>query len=205
MHINVQPAQADTAPEALADLLWNTDPALNSFMFRTREVLHLVLACEWPENRGLLCHKHALTVMEGQTVLGLLIGHTAKEYGANFEAAVELQTGKLPQDDKQHMYEALYWMDRLFPTPQDDTFYILELSTAVAAQGLGVASALLGAATERATAQGCRSISLDVAADNAAVDFYRRLGFEVVIETKVPWLAKTAGIGLHYHMVKNLT
>ncbi len=195
-------ASASIAPEALADLLWNTDPKLNSFMFQRREVLLDILRCEWPENRGLLCHAQAFTVLEGDTVLGLLVGHTADEYGPNFDAAQELQSRRLSPQDATHLNQALHWMDRLFPTPREGAYYVLELSTAVTAQGAGIASLLLDAAENCAKSEGCTHIALDVAADNAAVDFYRHKGFGVDIETRVPYLADTCGIGLHLHMTR---
>ena len=114
---DVIPAPADLRPELLEEHLWNTDPKLNGFMFRSRDVLLDVLRCEWPETRGLLCHAQALVVMDGSSVSGLLIGHTAREYGPNFEAAKTLQMGRLKPDDKDHMDRALDWMDRLFPQP----------------------------------------------------------------------------------------
>ena len=199
-----RPADAAIPPDHLADLLWNTDPKLNAFMFRTRETLLDILRAEWPETRGLLCHRHAFTVMDGASVLGLMVGHTAAEYGANFEAAQEIQMRHLSQDDAGYLAKALFWMDRLFPTPRADSYYILELSTAASAQGSGIASHLLDAAEARAISCGCTHLALDVAADNAAVGFYRHKGFEVEIETRVPHLHETCGIGLHLHMSRPL-
>lgn len=201
---DVIPAPADLRPELLEEHLWNTDPKLNGFMFRSRDVLLDVLRCEWPETRGLLCHAQALVVMDGSSVSGLLIGHTAREYGPNFEAAKTLQMGRLKPDDKEHMDRALDWMDRLFPQPGQGAYYVLELSTAPSARGTGLASDLLDAAERRARDRGCTQLSLDVAADNAAVDFYRHKGFDVEIETRVPYLEKQHGIGLHFHMVRHL-
>lgn len=204
MSLVVEPASAEIAPQALSDLLWSTDPALNGFMFRSKTVLHQILSSEWPQMNGLLCHRFASTIMDGASVLGLLVAHKAEDYGPNFEAALEHQTGKLAPDDAQHLEKALYWMDRLFPAPQDGTLYILELAAAARARGKGIGSALIDSACAQAEASGCTSVSLDVAANNDAVAFYHSKGFETLIETRVPWLAETAGIGTHYHMVKSL-
>ena len=200
----VQPACATVPLQALADLLWNTDPLLNGYMFGSMAVARKIIASEWPAERGLLCHKQAFTAMEGDVLLGLLIGHTSREYGANFEAAMVLQTAALTEPEAQHLTQALYWMDRLFPTPRDDSYYVLEFSIAPEAQGGGLARHLLDAAEARACASGCRHICLDVAADNEAVGFYQHIGFEVEIETRVPFLHDTHGIGPHLHMVRNL-
>ncbi|MEQ3710138.1 MAG: GNAT family N-acetyltransferase [Tateyamaria sp.] len=201
---SVEPADASIAPERLADLLWNTDPKLNAFMFRTRDVLLNILRAEWPATRGLLSHRQAFTVMDGASVIGLLVGHQWDEYGPNFEAAQDLQTQNLAQADAAYLNDALEWMDRLFPVPRTGAYYILELSTAASAQGQGIASHLLKSAEERARGSGCTHIALDVSADNAAVDFYLHKGFEVEIETRVPHLDRAHGIGLHLHMSLHL-
>lgn len=204
MSEQVEPARADIAPDRIADLLWSTDPALNTFMFGAMDVLHRILQCEWPAARGLLCHRQAFFAGQAGAVSGLIIGHTAQEYPANFEAALELQMQSLTEDEAGHLNAALHWMDRLFPVPTDGSFYILELAVAPDAQGEGLAQKLLDAATERALDQGCTHMCLDVAADNAAVAFYQHIGFAVEIETRVPYLANTHGIGLHYHMTRPL-
>lgn len=204
MSATVEPAQADVAPERIADLLWSTDPALNAFMFGTMDVLHRILESEWPAQRGLLCHRQAFCAKQGGVISGLLVGRTAQEYPANFEAALDLQTQSLTETEACFLNSALHWMDRLFPEPRDSAYYILELAVGPDARGEGVAQKLLDTARERAMEQGCTQMCLDVAADNTAVAFYRHIGFTVEIQTRVPYLAQNYGIGPHYHMTRPL-
>jgi len=202
MSSRVMPAPPDIAPQRIADLLWSTDPALNGFMFGSMDVLHRILQCEWPATRGLLCHRYAFLAEDHGAISGLLVGHTAAEYPTNFQAALEMQTQALPEAEAHHLVEALKWMDRLFPAPRDDAYYILELAVALGAQGGGVARKLLDAAQERAREAGCTHLCLDVAADNEAVAFYQHIGFATEIETRVPYLDTVQGIGAHYHMTR---
>ena len=65
----------------------------------------------------------------------------------------------------------------------------------------GLAKILLDAGMVRARDEGCDQICLDVSADNPAVAFYEHLGFVTEVETRVPHLDETRGIGIHYHMV----
>jgi len=204
MAIKVEPAHPDVAPDRIADLLWVTDPALNAFMFGSMDVLHRILQSEWPADRGLLCHRQAFFAGQAGDISGLLVGHTAQEYPVNFEAALTLQTQSLTAEEAGFLDTALHWMDRLFPAPRDGSYYILELAVAPDAQGEGVARKLLDAAQERAVQQGCTHMCLDVAADNAAVEVYQHIGFVTEIETRVPYLADTHAIGLHYHMTRPL-
>mgnify|MGYP001828661904 FL=1 len=204
MSVRVIPAPPDIAPQRIADLLWSTDPALNGFIFGSMDVLHRILQSEWPATRGMLCHRHAFLAEDHGAISGLLVGHTAAEFPANFEAALELQTQALLEAEALHLREALKWMDRLFPAAREGTYYILELAVAPDAQGVGVAHKLLAAAQVRALGAGCTHLCLDVAADNEAVAFYQHIGFVTEIETRMPYLADTYGIGLHYHMTRPL-
>ena len=204
----MQPVVGPAAPhidmDRMAELLWSSDPKLNEYIYQSSSVLRRIIKAEWPEDRGLLCHKQALTAVSDGSLLGLLVGHTTVEYAANFEASLTLQTKDMSQGEIDHLTAGIHWMDRLFPEGRDGSYYILELSTMPEARGQGLASLLLNAAEERARTTGCRAICLDVAADNAAVDFYRNRGFETEIETKVPFLELHHGIGTHLHMVKSI-
>jgi ribosomal protein S18 acetylase RimI-like enzyme len=203
--VNVEPARADVPPEAVADLLWSTDPVLNRYMFRTMPTLHRILAAVWPAEHGMLCHRQALVVTSENRIRGLLVGHTSQDWPVHFEASLTVQAQNLAEDEAQHLNAAIYWMDRLFPTPRDGSYYVLELAVSEKAQGVGLAKRLLEAAIGQASQAGCTAICLDVAADNPAVNFYKHLGFKVEIETRVPFLAETQGIGTHFHMVRPLS
>lgn len=204
MSVVIGPASDRVLPKDLADLLWSTDPLLNGYMFGSMPVLHRIIANEWPKDRGLFSYRNAFTAIEGDHILGLLVGHTEEEYATNFDVSVENQPAALGAADAEHLRSALYWMDRLFPVPRRGSFYILEFAVTPQAQGAGIAGQLFAAAEARARAKGCTKISLDVAADNAAVGFYRHLGFQVDVETRVPVLEAAHGIGLHLHMVREI-
>lgn len=204
MELCAEPASADLPPEALADLLWRTDPKLNGYMFRTTERLHRILRAEWPEPKGMLCHRNAFTILNAGAVEGLLVGHTSEEWPVSFEASLVVQSRSLSDAEAEQLNAAIHWMDRLFPTPRDGSYYVLELAVADASQGKGLAKLLLEAGMSRAREQRCEQICLDVSADNPAVAFYEHLGFVTEVETRVPYLEENLGIGLHNHMVRGL-
>lgn len=201
MTIMIKPAPRNVSPHELADLLWSTDPKLNGYMFGTMSTLHKLIDSEWPGEKGLFSHKQAFTALDGDDIVGLLIGHTDEEYTANFDFSCANQPVALGGSKAAEMEAALLWMDRLFPAPRAGSYYILEFAVSPQAQGAGVATLLFQAASTQAAAKGCAQICLDVAADNEAVGFYRHLGFLTEVETRVPMLDEKHGIGLHLHMV----
>jgi ribosomal protein S18 acetylase RimI-like enzyme len=198
------PASKNVLPQDLADLLWSTDPKLNGYMFGTMPTLHKIIQSEWSGDAGLFSHRQAFTAARDGDILGLLIGHTEDEYARNFDVSSSQQPAALAREDAAHLAAALFWMDRLFPVPRPGSYYILEFAVSPQAQGAGIASQLFNAAEARAIERGCAQICLDVAADNAAVDFYRHLGFQTDVETRIPVLDENHGIGRHLHMVRDI-
>lgn len=197
-------ASTDLPLRAVAELLWSTDPGLNTYVYRDIELLHTILRAEWTAHRGLLCYKNALTVMNADTVEGLLVGHTSREWQVNFDAVLELQSRILNDDEANALNAANLWMDRLFPSLSERSYYVLELAVADSARGKGLAKLLLETGMRRARSKGCSQICIDVSADNPAVAIYERLGFVAEVETRVPYLEDVHGIGTHLHMVRGL-
>ncbi len=200
----LQSASKSVPPETLADLLWSTDPKLNGYMFGKMDVLHKIIGTEWRAQQGLYSYKHAFTAMQHDKVAGLLIGHTDEEYSANFDFSVDNQANALGEDEALHLKSVLHWMDRLFPAPRQNSYYILEFAVSPDMQGTGIAGQLFVVATKRALAGECNQICLDVAANNEAVSFYEHIGFNVEIGTRVPVLGDEYGIGVHLHMVHEI-
>lgn len=200
MQVTIKAARPDDSSARIADLIWSTDPELMNFMFDDVSVFQRAIKREWPSEKGLLCHKQAFVAEASDEIVGLCVGHTSEEYGPNFEAAQRIQSSALGEAEGQHLRDALNWMDRLFPEPREESFYILELAVSEKARGLGLGRGLFSEALGRARRMGCKRLALDVAADNPAVDLYGHLGLEVEIETRVPFLADGFGIGTHLHM-----
>ncbi|WP_299736568.1 N-acetyltransferase [uncultured Roseobacter sp.] len=115
---------------------------------------------------------------------------------------MRLQPSVLSAAEADHLRDGLIWIDRLFPTPREGAFHIMELAVTSAAQGIGLAKALLSDAVERAAAACCQWLTLDVAAQNSAVGFYRHFGFSVELEKRIPMLAENHEIGTQPHMVR---
>ena len=204
MTFETLPASRHALTRDLTDLMWSTDPVLHRYMFGRRPTLNKVLDREWPGDHGLLSHAHAFSALAGMRQVGLLIGHTTSEYAENFDHSVTHQADALTAEEAAHLRSALLWMDRLFPAPLPESYYILEFAISPRARGTGLACRLLDLAETRARMQECVRLSLDVAADNGAVGFYTHLGFRTEVETRLPALDEAHGIGSHLHMEREI-
>ncbi|WP_298970937.1 N-acetyltransferase [uncultured Roseobacter sp.] len=202
MTLQLTAARPDVSVDHLADLLWSTDPALWAFLCPEKRLFHEVLALEWPASQALLSHRLTTVAMQEDELLGLCTGYRLRDFETNFKKSMQLQPSVLSPAKADHLRDGLIWMDRLFPTPREGAFHIMELALTSAAQGHGLAKALLSDAVERAAAAGCQWLTLDVAAQNDAVGFYRHFGFVVELEKRIPMLAENHGIGTHLHMVR---
>ena len=82
----------------------------------------------------------------------------------------------------------------LYDRPVEPGVLLMDgLFVAAAARGRGVGTRLLGAVTERARAEGCREVRLEVVDGNRARGLYDRFGFRAAGRTEAGWLGPVLG------------
>ena len=200
-NIEIRPGRPDDPIREIAALVWSTDPELMVCLFQNEDLWHTAAAEEWRRGRGLITPQNTISAFADGRLCGATLGFPAHRAAAIFGEAQEVQRASLPASDVAQFDIGFAAMERLFPEPDPGAFHVMELAVAPDARGRGIGRALLVAAAERARAEGCTSLALDVAADNPAVRLYRSLGFEVAVETRLPKLEADYGIGKHFHMV----
>ncbi len=104
---------------------------------------------EWPASQALLSHRFTTVTMQEDELLGLSTAYTLRDLETNFEKSMQLQLSVLSAAEADHLRDDLIWIDRLFPTPREGAFHIMELAVTSAAQGHGLAKALLSDSVER--------------------------------------------------------
>ncbi|MBG6144585.1 hypothetical protein IWQ55_003039 [Labrenzia sp. EL_208] len=57
MSVCIVDAQAEHPSGPIADLIWTVDKPLMTILFGTRDRWRRVFASDWPENKGIVCHK----------------------------------------------------------------------------------------------------------------------------------------------------
>jgi ribosomal protein S18 acetylase RimI-like enzyme len=199
----LEPATREQA-EAAARLMFDTDPHLFGHFFGGDQELALrYFAAQWRHERSLFSHRHCTVAVARGALLGIELGYDAKT-----QADVARDTGRhtaqmLTPERMAHLRQAVSYVHYLVPPVPDDAYYVLHLASAPEARGRGVGARLLAAAFDRARREGYRVCQLDVASDNPAVRFYRRMGMETLSESRVLPLQQH-GIASHYRMVKDL-
>lgn len=57
LSVCIADAQAEHPSGPIADLIWTVDKPLMTILFGTRDRWRRVFASDWPENKGIVCHK----------------------------------------------------------------------------------------------------------------------------------------------------
>lgn len=160
-----------------------------------------VVAYDWPENAGIVCHEQTTLAMRENEILGVLVSHTLDEFDKHFVQTRKRQGQNEGPAFRNHLHAAFNLMAQLFPHEQEGSYFIFDLAASQDARHLGIGRSLIAIAIAKARVAGCKRLCLDVAANNEAVGFYKRIGMHVAVETRVPKLADKHGVGTHLHMV----
>lgn len=209
----IEPARPEDAPEA-ARLLIETDPDLYRFLYgEDFEATRALLSVQWQRSDCLLGHHLALVARQAGRPLGLVLSYTAEQHQAlpQFatidvrDSVAGISRDRVAAVMEQRAASAMRDAAYLFPAVPIGTMYVQNLAVVPEARGHGLGRRLLAAAFARAAALGCTACHLDVAATSPAVTFYRSLGMEILVETRMPGLAERFGLPTHLRMVQALT
>jgi ribosomal protein S18 acetylase RimI-like enzyme len=203
MNVALQDALAVPASDHLAAMLWDTDPELFALAFRSdRKAWRHVFEAEWTAEAGLHTRRRAsLAIGDGQE-LGIVICFPGADAAANFTASVERESSNLPPDRAQHLRHAFELMGWLFPPVPDSVLYVMNLVVAQEARGLGVGRMLMRKAEETARQLRLDGVHLDAVTHAPAFEFYRRIGYQPLVETRLCQLPEGYPLGSHSRMVK---
>ncbi|WP_172670773.1 GNAT family N-acetyltransferase [Labrenzia sp. DG1229] len=194
MSVSIVDAKAEHPARPIADLIWTVDKPLMTFLFGTRDRWRRVFACDWPESKGIVCHKQMTLAVRNEEILGVLISHTLEEFDEHF-IHTRLREGRNEGAEfHKHLNHAFDMMAQLFPHGLEGSYFVFDLTISSKARRLGIGRQLLDVAKSKAKEANCDRVCLDVAADNDAVQFYNRMGMQVAVETRIPELADRHGV-----------
>lgn len=199
------PATPQAGTERVADLIWTVDPALCEFLFRgDRPTWRELLRTDWSQDVGLLSHCHSRVALVDDQVAGVIVGHDRQSLHDQWTITLDRWFESTNPTMRAHLPTSFYYLDLLLPKIPENVFYVLELAVAAEAQRNGIGTKLMFDAFERARSAGYQSLMLDVNAKSPAMNFYQRLGMELLVETRVPYLATNHGVGQYLRLEKKL-
>lgn len=202
MTISILPGQDVAATKGLADLYWETDPAIFSFIFLNgRADWRRVFAGEWQAGFGNHPSRETVVACLDGLPVGILTSFAGVEMDARFQATLTRELALLDPRAQERMLAAFAAMEWLFPRVPATGLYILNLAVAPDLRGQGLARTLLDKAAEKARSLGLTEIHLDTATDRPAVGFYERVGFRAVVESRACNLRDGVTLPPHLRMV----
>jgi len=204
MSIEIALARPEDGTSSLADLEWAVDVPVFEYICRSIDNWRRMFLSEWPHPDGIVCHACAHLAIGDGRVLGLLVSHDSADLDERFARSIARWRETESAELCDHLEHAFFMIGHLFPHPPPDSYYVLHLAVDARVHGAGIGRRLMEVAEARARALGRSSLRLDMNADNPAAGFYRRLGMDIEVETRVPALEREYGVGLHYHWVKVL-
>jgi ribosomal protein S18 acetylase RimI-like enzyme len=200
MDFVIEPGQREDATRA-AELIAETDRDLFSCYAGDLAGWVEISEHEWRDEYGIYSYTMADVVRNGRALRGLLISYKGsgpeKIKWSLDSSAPHVSAGLMAAVNRVRRQVRF-----LFPEIPEDVWYVQNIAVAQDDRGGGLGRALMNLAEERAAAAGCVEVHLDVDSSSEAVPFYRRLGYEVLVETRVPSLPS---VHTHYRMVKAIS
>lgn len=182
-------------------MIWSTDPHIFAGLHGDDHALGIRhLGKQWQAERGVFSHSLGLAAWQEDMLAGLAIGFHVAEQTAHVEPFLKLAAEVMTESELATMdtWWGTYGQFNL-PAIPEDAWYLQNLAVDSAMRGHGIGAELLRRCMDRARSEGFRRLHLDVYDGNPAVGLYRRLGFAVIVETRVlPQMAK--GAPMHLRM-----
>ncbi|MBW2369784.1 MAG: GNAT family N-acetyltransferase [Deltaproteobacteria bacterium] len=196
---------ADPGNVALVpELMFATDPYIWSYLFNgQRSLFDRYIMKLWPHRENIYSYDTTTAAMMGDQLLGIEMGYPVETIDNRNRKTREVASGLFDDAMVADMVVRGRLIDYILPNAPKRAYKLHTLSITENARNRGLGKLLLENAFEKARSHGLKSVHLGVYADNSAVRFYKRMGMEILVETRVPRL-EAHGIKKHYQMVKEL-
>lgn len=176
MDLDVRAARRDDI--AAAGLLYESAaPYYDAYAGSERQARRMLRGV-WPKPGHTASYEISrVAVLDGE-VVGVLAGFLLRESDGLANRFIALSVRRLPPWRLVGVARHLRAAGRLTPRPPRDALYVDGLAVAASARRLGVASALLDAASDTAAARGASGVALDTGlANQGARALYEAVGF----------------------------
>ena len=203
--IEIGPAGPES-PEIAWKLIYDSDPEIFEYYFNNDlELMESCLSDWWQRPEGWFSHALCTAATFNGSLVGIEIGFPREINQKHLRPTFYYAKETMNRAAYEHLSGAFKnYVPYLFPYIPRDAYYVQTLSVIAEMRGQSVGQTLLNAAFNRAKKNDLTNCQLDVTSDSLAVDFYRKMGMEVLSSSRVPYLEKNYGISMHYRMRKEI-
>lgn len=202
-------SEAQRFAPLIPQLVRATGQVSYDYQFGTDGLLERLVAASWTRPETLFCAACTTAIVEDGNLLGIELGFAGPNFytfKANLAALAPdlIARGEATYDELAGLMERAGKASYLNAHIPDDVYYLHAIAAFPQYRGKGIGKVLLQAALQRAKAQGCRELQLDVLADNPAVGFYQAMGLSILAEIRSPELSRDHGFPSEYRMAVSL-
>jgi ribosomal protein S18 acetylase RimI-like enzyme len=187
-------------------LIYDTDPEIFEYYFNNDlELMESCLSDWWQRPEGWFSHTLCTAATYNGSLVGIEIGFTREINRKHLRPTFYYAKETMNRAAYEHFSGAFKnYVPYLFPYIPGDGYYVQTLAVKAEIRGQRIGQTLLNAAFNRAKESDLKNCQLDVASDSIAVNFYKKMGMEVLASSRVPYLERNYGIVMHYRMRKEI-
>jgi len=181
----------DKFSNEVPELVWATGPISYDYHFASRDLFEAMVVGSWQKNGTLFSADTTKLAVEDGDLMGIEIGMPGAEFRSRQKALGTVwrelvEKGHINAEDIADVLQRSEDASWLNPTIHSNTYYIHAISVKPGFRGKRLGYHLMENAISAAREKGVSKLQLNVLSDNAAVDFYRAIGFEVLADTRAP-------------------
>lgn len=177
--------------DTFADLMHATGPMTYDYQFDGRELFDQMVNLSWRTRGTLFAYDGTTLALDGEKLVGIEVGFHGPEFAERKKALGSLwpemiEAGDVTSAQLALIAERTYQCSYLNAAIPKSVYYIHALAVTESHRGTGIGAKLVRNALDKGRRAGLRALHLDVLSDNPAVDFYRALGFQCLVESTAP-------------------
>ena len=174
-----------------AALIHATGPVTYDYQFLRRRLFGSLVKSSWATPGTLFAYDETSLALDGEELLGIVVRFHGPEFVRRRKALPPLwkpliESGQVTTEELSEIGKRTHLCSYLNAAIPSVVYYIHALAVKESERGKGIGARLLNHAIERGKAAGLRGLHLDVLSDSPAVEFYRTMRFECIVQTIAP-------------------
>lgn len=195
--------------DEFAGLIHATGPVTYDYQFVRRELFDQIVKLSWGTPGTLFAYDETRLAVDGDELLGMVVCFRGPEFLKRRKALPPLwqpliDAGEITPEELAEIGRRTFLCSYLNAAIPSAVYYIHAVAVKEAHRGRGIGAKLLHTAIEQGKQAGLRGLHLDVLSDNPAVEFYRAMGFECLVETVAP-IPLDNGVPMEMRMAINFS